>query len=203
MARLINGIMGPFRGKVGPIVGYTWKGQGVIRSLPKKISKAPSQKQLDNRKKMAACQEWLTYITKYVRIGFKNYSAKQHGFGSALSYLKLNAMTEELEVDPAKALISWGDLPQPISPAVSSSEPGILEITWKAVPYDTDRAMVLAYDGKNVHSGEVCGARRSEGKEVLPCGGMNGMEMHVYLGFVSEERDRCSMSVYLGPVVVK
>jgi hypothetical protein len=103
--------MGPIRGKVGPIVGYTWKGQCVIRSLPKKISKAPSQKQLDNRKKMAACQEWLMYITPFIRIGFKNYSAKQHGFGNALSYLKLNAMNEDLEVDPAKALISWGDLP--------------------------------------------------------------------------------------------
>ena len=111
MARLLNGIMGSIRGKVGPIVGYTWKGQCVIRSLPKKISKAPSQKQLDNRKKMAACQEWLMHITPFVRIGFKNYSAKQHGFGNALSYLKLNAMNEDLEVDPAKALISWGDLP--------------------------------------------------------------------------------------------
>ena len=98
--------MGPIRRKVGPIVGYTWKSQCVIRSLPKKISKAPSQKQLDNRKKMAACQEWLMHITPFVRIGFKNYSAKQHGFKNALSYLKLNAMNEDLEVDSAKALIS-------------------------------------------------------------------------------------------------
>ena len=81
--------MGPIRGKVGPIVGYTWKGQCVIRSLPKKISKAPSQKQLDNRKKMAVFREW-------------HYWAKQHGFGNALSYLKLNAMNEDLQVDPEK-----------------------------------------------------------------------------------------------------
>jgi len=43
----------------------------VIRSLPKKISKAPSQKQPDNRKKMTACQEWLMHVTPFVRIGFK------------------------------------------------------------------------------------------------------------------------------------
>ena len=203
MARLINGIMGPFRGKIGPIVGYTWKGQGVIRSLPRKISKAPSQDQVDNRKKMAACQEWLKYITPLVRIGFKNYSAKQHGFGNALSYIKLNAMTEDLKVDPAKALISWGDLPQPISPAVSNSKPRKLIITWEPVPGNKDRAMVLAYDGKENAIGEVCGPRRSEGKLELACGGMKGMEMHVYLSFVSEERDKCSTSMYLGIVKLK
>lgn len=203
MGRLINGILGPFRGKVGPVVGYTWKGQGIIRGLPKKISKAPSQKQLDNREKLAACQEWLKLITPFVRLGFKNYSAKQHGFGSALSYLKLNAMTADFKVDPAKALISWGDLPQPVSPAVSNPEPGMLEITWDAVPGDTDRAMVLAYHEKVDFIGEICGARRKEGREILNCSELKSRELHVYLAFISEERDRCSTSVYLGAVVVE
>ncbi|MEJ7691660.1 DUF6266 family protein, partial [Daejeonella sp.] len=203
MARLINGIMGAFRGKVGTVVGYTRNGEGIIRGLPRKISKEPTQKQLDNRKKMAACQEWLKLITPFVRIGFKNFSAKQHGFGSALSYLKLNAMTEDLEVDASKALISWGDLPLPVAAAVSNPKPGILEITWEAIQGDTDRAMVLAYDVKQDFKGEVCGERRSEGKQLLDCKDLKGKELHVYLGFVSEERDRCSDSVYLGKVGVR
>lgn len=202
MARLINGIMGAFRGKVGTVVGYTRNGEGIMRSLPRKISKEPTQDQLDNRQKMAACQAWLSFITPFVRIGFKHYSKKQHGFGSALSYLKLNAMTDEFTVDPSKALISFGDLPQPISPAVSNSESGVLEITWEAVPGDTDRALVLAYDGSSEYRGDLCGARRSEGKLALDCEDKKGLEMHVYLGFVSEERDRCSTSVYLGKLTL-
>ena len=134
---------------------------------------------------------------------FQNYSAKQHGFGNALSCLKLNAMNEDLEVDPAKALISWGNLPQSISPAVSNRTPRKLQITREAVPGDKDRAMVLAYDGKGTAIGEVCGQRRSEGKLVLACKGAEGKEMHVYLSFVSQERDRFSTSVYLEMVKLK
>ncbi|MES3018130.1 MAG: DUF6266 family protein [Bacteroidota bacterium] len=202
MARLTTGIMGAFHGKVGSVVGFTRNGQAMMRSLPKKISKEPSEKQLESRKKMAACQEWLKHITPFVRIGFKKFSTQQHGFGSALSYLKLNAITEELEVDPSKALISWGDLDLPLSPGVNNTDPGVLEITWEAIPGDTDRAIILAYDGKHDYVGEICGERRSEGKQTLNCSDLNGRELHVYLGFVSEERDRCSNSVYLGKVEV-
>lgn len=203
MARLINGIMGAFRGKVGIVVGYTRNGEGIMRSLPRKISKEPTQNQLNNRQKMAACQLWLKYMTPFVRIGFKNYSKKQHGFGSALSYLKLNAMTEDFNVDPEKALISWGDLPQPMSPAVTNTEAGVLEITWEAVPDDKDRALVLAYNGTSVYKGDLCGPRRSEGKLTLDCNHMKGLEMHIYLGFVSEERNQCSNSVYVGKIKVR
>ena len=143
------------------------------------------------------------YITPFVRIGFKNYSAKQHGFGNALSYLKLNAMNEDLEVDPAKALISWGNLPQSISPAVSNRTPRKLQITREAVPGDKDWAMVLAYDGKGTAIGEVCGPRRSEGKLVLACKVAEGMEMHVYLSFVSQERDRFFDQCVFGDSQVK
>ena len=63
--------------------------------------------------------------------------------------------------------------------------------------------MVLAYDGKGTAIGEVCGPRRSEGKSVLACGGAKEKEMHVYLSFVSQERDRLSTSMYLGMFKLK
>jgi hypothetical protein len=78
-----------------------------------------------------------------------------------------------------------------------------LQITWEAVPGDKDRATVLACDGKGTAIGEICGPRRSKGKLVLACGGAEGMEMHVYLSFVSQERHRLSTSVYLGLVKLK
>ena len=34
MGKLIQGINGPFTGKVGPAVGSSWRGISVIRSLP-------------------------------------------------------------------------------------------------------------------------------------------------------------------------
>lgn len=204
MARVIEGINGAFRGKVGTVVGYTRNGVSIMRSLPRKSSKAPSQKQLDNRKKMSVAQVWLKYLVSYVRVGFKNYSQKQHGFGSALSYLKLYAIKEDFTVDPAKVLISRGELAEPLSPAVQNPEPGVLEFTWEPVLYNNDHAIVVAHKpDTNKHFGDVCGAKRSAGKHIQNYEGLAGEEMHIYLGFVSEERDKCSNSIYLGKVTLK
>ena len=46
MARITKGILGGFSGKVGLVVGASWRGQDIIRSTPKPSSKPPSEKQL-------------------------------------------------------------------------------------------------------------------------------------------------------------
>lgn len=203
MARITNGITGAFSGRVASVVGYTRYGRTYMRGVPKHTTKPPSEKQILNRKAMAAVQAWLTNITPCVRIGFQNYSDKQHGFGSALSYLKLNALNEDLTLDPSRALISWGDLALPSAPAVSNPEKGIIDFRWEPGGDTTDRAMVLAYAGGEDRVWDVCGARRNEGKHILPYENISGKEVDLYIAFVSEERDRCSNSVYLGKIVLK
>ncbi|HEY1010027.1 MAG TPA: DUF6266 family protein [Daejeonella sp.] len=204
MAVLINGINGPFRGKAGSVVGYVDRyGQGIIRGLPR-ISKARTQKQLDNQKRMKVAQQWLKPILPAVRIGFKNYSRKQHGFGSALSYLKLNAIREDFTVDPSRVLISWGDLPIPASPGVTQIEPGILEFTWEPVENNNDHVMVVAHsDDLNFSYADLCGATRRVGKQTLKCTTFGGHEADLYIAFITEERDRCSNSVYLGRMLIE
>ncbi len=202
MARINNGINGAFSGRVGTVVGYTRYGQTYMRSTPKKFTKPPSEKQILNRKAMAAVQEWLTYIKLCVRVGFQNYSSTQHGFGNAVSYLKLNALNEDLTIDPARAMISWGDLDLPSAPSVSNPEEGILEFTWEPGGRRRDRAMVLAYASGMDREWDLCGAQRAEGRHILRYGNMTGKEVNLYIGFVSEERDRCSNSVYLGKITL-
>lgn len=203
MARINNGIMGGFSGKVGTVVGYTRLGQACMRSIPAKSLKEPSESQLLNRKAMKAAMEWLKPIKEFVRIGFKNYSPKQHGFGSAVSFTKQNALREDKTVDPSLAMISWGDLLQAEDVAVSNTRPGILEFTWNPEMGGTERALVLAYVDKEHISGDLCGSRKKDGLHVLVCENLIGKEADIYLGFVSEERDRCSNSVYLGKVKIE
>lgn len=203
MARIKNGITGAFSGKVGTVVGYTRYGQTYMRSIPKKITTEPSEAQLDNRKAMASVQIWLKAIKAYVRVGFQSYSEKQHGFGSALSYNKLNALRDDFTIDPARALISWGDLPEPLNAAVSNPEPGVLEFTWDPISKDTSHVLLLVYSSDKDPDGDLCGAKRSEGKHTLRCENTIGSEADIYLGFVSEDRDRCSNSVYLGKLSVE
>ncbi len=199
MARIRNGITGAFSGRVATVVGYTRYGRSYMRSAPKAITKPPSEKQVRNRKAMAVVQEWLKQITPCVRIGFQNYSDKQHGFGSALSYIKLNALNEDLTLDPSRAMISWGPLAPALTPAANNLEKGILEFTWEPGENDRDRVMVLAYAGGEEPVWDVCGSKRLEGRHILQYHQpLSGKEADLYIGFVSEERDMCSNSVYLG-----
>lgn len=78
MARLINGINGPFVGRVGSIIGYTVNGEGFIKGLYKKRTKKPTEGEVLNRKKFAAAQAWLQPVTDFVRVGFKGYNERFH-----------------------------------------------------------------------------------------------------------------------------
>lgn len=49
MAIFNKGVLGGFSGKVGTVVGATYRGQDVLRSLPRKSGKAPSEKQLQQQ----------------------------------------------------------------------------------------------------------------------------------------------------------
>ena len=49
MATFEKGILGGFSGKVGNVVGGTWKGKSYMRSKPNKRSSVPSEKQLEQQ----------------------------------------------------------------------------------------------------------------------------------------------------------
>lgn len=94
MAKFNDGINGPFKGKVGTVVGVTWKGIHCMRSLPKERTSAPTKAQQANRKKWTLSQSWLQPITEFVRIGWKGYSQKSERFIAAKSHLMKNAFEE-------------------------------------------------------------------------------------------------------------
>ena len=56
MARMTNGINGPFTGKIGAVIGYTVNGIWYMKGLYKKRTKAPTPGELLNQKKFSAAQ---------------------------------------------------------------------------------------------------------------------------------------------------
>ncbi|HNP33863.1 MAG TPA: DUF6266 family protein [Flavobacterium sp.] len=55
-----KGILGPFSGKVGTVVGANWRGKDIIRSLPKKTNRTTTETQQLQRDKFTAVSEFLT-----------------------------------------------------------------------------------------------------------------------------------------------
>lgn len=203
MARLINGINGPFVGKAGSVIGYTVNGVGYLKGLYKKRTKKPKEGEILNRRKFAAAQAWLHLVTDFVRVGFKGYNERFQGFTAAKSWLMKNCIQVidgEIRIDPSLVKISSGNLPLPENIQCSLQEPNTFRISW-APSWErgllSDQAMVMAYDQKHSPYGVIYGNDRTTGEELVSVY-PSSEPYHVYLAFIAADRSRQSDSVYLG-----
>lgn len=224
MAILNGGINGGFSGKAGPVVGYYRLGKWCMRAMPKKSSKnkrgTPAQK--ESRSTFTKTQQFLSPILSFIRVGFNMEArAKQMtAHNLAKSYNMLNAFTPEGEIDYSKAQVSFGKLPGAADLVVEKDDIG-LHFSWKIassekLSYSSDQVMLLAFDetafkfNKETKPSDkekeayyiVSGARRKAGIETLEIPAKaKGHVLHTYLAFISDDRERVSMSAYTGEIV--
>ncbi len=211
MAKFNQGITGPFQGKVGRVIGASWKGIPYMRALPKKRTSPPTAGELANRKKWTLSQQWLQPVQDFVRIGFKGYSPKSEGFIAAKSYLLKNAMVvngETVAIDPARVKLSWGDLPLPNNLLMTRLEGKLVQFTWDPNVYDDvacngDQIMMLAYNvEKDSVVDDLYGRVRAHGSDILNIDTSKTGTFHLYVAFVAHDRSRQSESMYMGTVEI-
>lgn len=206
MGKLINGIYGSFEGKVGVVVGSSWKGIPYIKSAYKPRTKKVSDKELANRDKFARAQAWLKPLLPFVRQGFKGYSKTVEGYLAAKSYLLQHCFTgtpPDIRIDPSLVMVSYGDLPLPAGIKVEKGKNGSPQFNWnKAAVEGTsgqDQVMLLAYDVDNKTAYyNLTGQFRSVGSDVLVIDHTPGRIYQLYLAFTAADRSRQSNSIYLG-----
>ena len=128
-----KGILGPFSGTVGTVVGSSWKGIDYMRSLPRKSDRAPSQLQLEHRLKFSLIGTFLRTMTPLLQISFKGQSKNMSGFNSAFSYNMKNAVAgayPDFEIDFSMALVSRGDLPNAGAPQAQAGAGNSIDWSW-------------------------------------------------------------------------
>ena len=205
MAIYKNGINGAFSGKLGAVVGATWKGQPYMRSLPSKRKGPASEAAITSRNKFAMAHNWLKPVLPFVRVGFKGYSATTEGFLAAKSYLLKNAFEangDNLVINPALVKVSHGDLPLPGNITATRLDSKQVQFSWDTSDLNKDnrfdQVMLLAYNiEKGVAFYQVPGQPRMNGGDVLA---ISPGAFHLYVAFVSVDRSRQSESVYLGTI---
>lgn len=202
-----QGINGPFRGKIGTVVGYTLNGEQVMRSVGKRI-KPFTPLELLNQAKMKAVSKFLSPIQNIVKFGYQQEAppgSRVGAFQLAQSYVRKNAIDLDEEgkpfVNPAKVLISRGPLEPPLNPT-AEREDDRLTIQWEQSgnAWGEDRLVLLLYDGYLFRHFRESGAERKEGTESLVIDGLRRIEqpVHVYAAFRSAFSGRISDSVYCG-----
>ena len=204
---MTNGIMGAFNGKVGTVVGATWRGIPYMRAIPRSRTGPISKKERANRDKFAVAQFWLKPLLEFVRVGFKDYSPTVVGFSAAKSWLMKNALEETADgfvVDPSHMLVSYGDLPLPANLKLGDMEAGKLPLHWDVIEKDHghmyDQCMLLAYDIENERAVmKLTGQFKYVGSDTI-----DKLEKrktyHIYAAFIAADRSVVSNSVYLGEV---
>jgi hypothetical protein len=206
MGKLNSGLNSSFGGRVGTVVGSSWKGIPYIKSAYKPRTKKISEKEKANRSKFAMAQEWLSPLLDFVREGFKGYSETVEGYLAAKSWLLRNCFTgtaPDIHIDPSLMKVSSGDLPLPENISFKQTKAGHLQFTWDTAPLPEangqDQVMLLAYDVENkIACYTLTGQFRNVGSDTLKIDTTPGRTYQLYLAFTAADRSRQSDSAYLG-----
>ncbi|MDF3079289.1 MAG: hypothetical protein K0S09_3178 [Sphingobacteriaceae bacterium] len=212
MGRYSKGILGPFSGKVGTVVGSTWNGIDYMKSLPKPSSKQPTDGQLEQRVKLALSVGFLKPLSVLLAKTFKKATVNNTGFNVALSLLIKNAITgtyPDYEIDYSKVLMSLGNLTGPWNAAVSSTTASEVSLAWtdnsgSNNALATDKAVLVVYNPvKNQYVFTMDAAARAAAAEtlLLPAE-FSGDTVHTWMAFVSADGKNFSTSVYLGTIAI-
>jgi len=212
MGRLKNGILGGISGKVGDVEGYIVNGIAYVRARKRKTKKAPTQKQLWTRMRMAAVNQFINSMTAFVRVGYQNM-AKNAAFSAnnaAKSYQLRHAVSGEYPdagIDFSKVMLSTGTLDVALNPSVETLANGF-KFSWDMAGgsdsyNERAQSMLLAYSPE-LHKSffKIGGSCRYTGLDILEIpDNVKGKALECYLSFAADDREKIADSVYLGSVI--
>jgi len=133
MAKLPKGILGGISGLVGTVVGATFRTLDIIRSRPKKSSKPPVQKQINQRTKFGLVTEIISRIKVFIDEGFTPKSKYLSPVNTAVQYNLNNAVkgvSPTFEIDFPKMLISNGKMVGVVDATVKAVAERNVTVSW-------------------------------------------------------------------------
>ncbi|HMJ48802.1 MAG TPA: DUF6266 family protein [Ferruginibacter sp.] len=211
MGKLNKGILGHFTGKVGTVVGSTWRGVEYMRSKQGKSKRAATEKQLDQQAKFSLVVKFIKALNSLVRISFNDPSKDMTGSNAALSFNIINAITGAYPaymIDYSRAAVSEGVLHGAPGGSAIAGGSGIIKFTWSptsgANANSDDTCVGVAYcpELKQAVYTTTGGAMRSTGNDDLSAALFTGKTVETWLFFTSYDGTKVSSSTYTGQVVV-
>ena len=110
MARLDQGLLGGYSGKLGTTVGATWKGINVVRTYQPNVANPNTQLQRDHRYKFREIAQLGSFFLASMVKPFWDKSAKKMSGYNAFVSMNARAMSDSLQFDPMKFTIGNGQM---------------------------------------------------------------------------------------------
>ena len=212
MGTFKTGILGGFNGKVGPVVGSTWKGISTMRANPKGRRSSFSPAQLEQQARFALMITFLQPLSNLMNLTYKKAAIRMSGFNKVFSENVKNAIAgiyPAFTIDYPKVVLSRGVVPNVNSPVAASTVAGKLVFTWTDNTGSADLALssdivfVAAYnEAMNQWNYLSSAAARNAGTFTLDLTQFSGKPVHTYIGIISADRNRTGPSIYTGLVNV-
>ncbi|HWV72484.1 MAG TPA: DUF6266 family protein [Pseudosphingobacterium sp.] len=210
MAKFINGANGTFSGKVGSVIGSSWRGINYLRGLGKKSKVPATESQRLQRDRFSMLVKFIAPLKELLDRGFAGRNLK---LATAFSYaVKHNmdmgavSVTAPVELNYAALHLSDGRLFKPRGANVEVTA-DTLTVSWnpKEIEFNSklnDVAHVLIYNvNQDLFFTPDASSTRAMGVATAALEDMDGGDTgHVWMFFTSADGKQISRTVYVGEV---
>lgn len=212
MAIFKQGILGPFSGTIGSVIGGSWNGIAYMRSKATTVNNPRTPAQLNQRAKFSTVIKFLRPLTSFLRFGFKSQAVRMSGFNAAMAYNLKNALSgtyPTFAIDYTKALVSRGSLPGALNPGVTSLVAGKVDYSWDDNSQDTntnidDKAVLVIYNPlRNKAVTVIGGSTRESGLDTIDLPEIfSGENVECFIAFTDATESVISDSQWVASITV-
>lgn len=158
MARLDQGLLGGYSGKLGTTVGATWKGINVVRTYQKNVANPNTQAQVEQRQLFRDVTQFASFFLGNLVKPFWDRQAKQMSGFNAFVSTNVKSMKEIGVFDPESLIIGEGRMTNIDIEFILDAESNEIFATWDSEPLPLfgkheDKLYLLAFN----FSGEPVG----------------------------------------------
>ena len=207
MAILTNGIVGPFIGRVGPVVGYMWKGVHCVRAYVEHVRYPNTESQREERDWIVSMVRFASAARPALKLGFCRH-AKDAGMTEGNFFVMMNKQyfsraDGHVEVDYSKLKLSFGTAADVYFHEARFEEGETVSVDFEKnslqLRSSGDDSVYLYAYAPGVGEGFMSAPAPRRSKKVaikLPAW-WAGQEVHLY-GFVVDKDGRPSNTTYIG-----
>jgi hypothetical protein len=212
MATYDKGILGPFSGTVGTVVGASWRGKSVMRSRPKKTSHTPTESQKLQREKFSVAVQFITPIKSVLSRYFGINMGSRSRLNLATSYTMKEVLQwtgSEYEILYNKFMISKGELQGIQDGSVRADPSRVVTLEWvdnsgQGMALPDDQLLVVFYvpAGGVFEVYEHVAERAERSAQITLPAYLADAEVEIWATFVNDTHKRAATSSYLGQLTV-
>jgi len=206
MGKLQGGILGIMTGKVGGVVGSTWKDKNTLRAYRSSIAVNNTAKAVASKTIFAECVAKAIQINGVIgRDLWQRFEKSQSGYNALVAQFRAAYNSSDIFV-PADVILSKGKIEEtPIVSATINAVSKDITITWNTattgyqlasdVPYVV--IMSIDYLVLKAYNGDDLSTKRSDGSITIPNFQQDGTyNKFVYLMFRRNDGTMTSTSVF-------